>query len=196
MGGLCSKKKIADAETENNENEENTDKTPVGERRRKFKIHNLEKSNESKQKNDDISGGLFILRIEFEYIQTQSKEGARYVFFVLFGNIKIISKIVKIYLATKGAGLLGKTEWTDDEDEEEESVAENAPALVAVDNTPASEEAPVVTENQAEENQEAEKEAPEANENVEISDEPIQEAKESQPVGNSPEVVPPTEPEQ
>merc|ERR1712168_109455 len=131
MGGLCSKKKIADAETENNENEENTDKTPVGERR-----------------------------------------------------------------PTKGAGLLGKTEWTDDEDEEEESVAENAPALVAVDNTPASEEAPVVTENQAEENQEAEKEAPEANENVEISDEPIQEAKESQPVGNSPEVVPPTEPEQ
>ena len=100
------------------------------------------------------------------------------------------------FLATKGAGLLGKTEWTDDEDEEEESVAENAPALVAVDNTPASEEAPVVTENQAEENQEAEKEAPEANENVEISDEPIQEAKESQPVGNSPEVVPPTEPEQ
>ena len=122
-----------------------------------------------------------------------SKEGARY---VCSGNIKIISKIVKIYLATKGAGLLGKTEWTDDEDEEEESVAENAPALVAVDNTPASEEAPVVTENQAEENQEAEKEAPEANENVEISDEPIQEAKESQPVGNSPEVVPPTEPEQ
>merc|ERR1712240_497196 len=125
MGGLCSKKKIADAETENNENEENTDKTPVGERR-----------------------------------------------------------------PTKGAGLLGKTEWTDDEDEEEESVAENAPALVAVDNTPASEEAPVVTENQAEENQEAEKEAPEANENVEISDEPIQEAKESQPVGNSPETEP------
>ena len=38
MGGLCSKKKIADAETENNENEENTDKTPVGERRRKFKV--------------------------------------------------------------------------------------------------------------------------------------------------------------
>ena len=36
MGGLCSKKKIADAETENNENEENTDKTPVGERRRKL----------------------------------------------------------------------------------------------------------------------------------------------------------------
>merc|ERR1712126_549366 len=126
MGGLCSKKKIADAETENNENEENTDKTPVGERR-----------------------------------------------------------------PTKGAGLLGKTEWTD---EEEESVAENAPALVAVDNTPASEEAPVA-ENQAEENQEAEKEAaeaPEANENVEISDEPIQETKESQPGvdGNSPETEP------
>ena len=38
MGGICSKKKIADAETENNENEENTDKTPVGERRRKFAI--------------------------------------------------------------------------------------------------------------------------------------------------------------
>ena len=36
MGGICSKKKIADAETENNENEENTDKTPVGERRRKL----------------------------------------------------------------------------------------------------------------------------------------------------------------
>merc|ERR1711990_595573 len=125
MGGLCSKKKIADAETENNETEENTDKTPVGERR-----------------------------------------------------------------PTKGAGLLGETEWTDDEDEEEESVAENAPAVVAVDNPPASEEAPVVTENQAEENQEAEKEAPEANENVEISDEPIQEAKESQPVGNSPETEP------
>merc|ERR1712126_402016 len=129
MGGLCSKKKIADAETENNENEENTDKTPVGERR-----------------------------------------------------------------PTKGAGLLGKTEWTDDEDEEEESVAENAPALVAVDSTPASEEAPVA-ENQAEENQEAEKEAaeaPEANENVEISDEPIQETKESQPGvdGNSPETEP------
>merc|ERR1712133_288047 len=128
MGGLCSKKKIADAETENNENEENTDKTPVGERR-----------------------------------------------------------------PTKGAGLLGKTEWTDDEDEEEESVVENAPALVAVDNTPASEEAP--TENQVEENQEAEKEAaeaPEANENVEISDEPIQETKESQPGvdGNSPETEP------
>merc|ERR1711990_506584 len=65
MGGLCSKKKIADAETENNENEENTDKTPVGERR-----------------------------------------------------------------PTKGAGLLGKTEWTDDEDEEEEGVAiEDAPTL-------------------------------------------------------------------
>merc|ERR1712126_710038 len=128
MGGLCSKKKIADAETENNENEENTDKTPVGERR-----------------------------------------------------------------PTKGAGLLGKTEWTDDEDEEEESVVENAPALVAVDNTPASEEAP--TENQVEENQDAEKEAaeaPEANENVEISDEPIQETKESQPGvdGNSPETEP------
>merc|ERR1712133_174721 len=128
MGGLCSKKKIADAETENNENEENTDKTPVGERR-----------------------------------------------------------------PTKGAGLLGKTEWTDDEDEEEESVVENAPSLVAVDNTPASEEAP--TENQVEENQEAEKEAaeaPEANENVEISDEPIQETKESQPGvdGNSPETEP------
>ena len=91
---------------------------------------------------------------------------------------------------------MGKTEWTDDEDEEEESVAENAPALVAVDDTPASEEAPVVTdENQAEENQEAEKEAaeaPEANENVEISDEPIQETKESQPGvdGNSPETEP------
>merc|ERR1712126_353766 len=124
MGGLCSKKKIADAETENNENEENTDKTPVGERR-----------------------------------------------------------------PTKGAGLLGKTEWTDDEDEEEESVVENAPALVAVDNIPASEEAP--TENQVEENQEA-AEAPEANENVEISDEPIQETKESQPGvdGNSPETEP------
>ena len=103
--------------------------------------------------------------------------------------VKKTEKIKNIYLATKGAGLLGKTEWTDDEDEEEESVAENAPAL-AVDNTPASEEAPVVTENQAEENQEAEKEAPEANENVEISDEPIQEAKESQPVGNSPETEP------
>ena len=43
MGGLCSKKKIADAETENNENEENTDKTPVGERRRKFIIWSLKK---------------------------------------------------------------------------------------------------------------------------------------------------------
>ena len=43
MGGLCSKKKIADAETENNENEENTDKTPVGERRRKFIICSLKK---------------------------------------------------------------------------------------------------------------------------------------------------------
>ena len=89
---------------------------------------------------------------------------------------------------------MGKTEWTDDEDEEEESVVENAPALVAVDNTPASEESPVA-ENQAEENQEAEKEAaeaPEANENVEISDEPIQETKESQPGvdGNSPETEP------
>merc|ERR1712126_262347 len=94
MGGLCSKKKIADAETENNENEENTDKTPVGERR-----------------------------------------------------------------PTKGAGLLGKTEWTDDEDEEEESVAENAPALVAVDNTPASEEAPVA-ENQAEETKKLKKKLP------------------------------------
>ena len=44
MGGLCSKKKIADAETENNENEENTDKTPVGERRRKFIIWSLKKN--------------------------------------------------------------------------------------------------------------------------------------------------------
>ena len=44
MGGICSKKKIADAETENNENEENTDKTPVGERRRKFIIWSLKKS--------------------------------------------------------------------------------------------------------------------------------------------------------
>merc|ERR1711970_505622 len=101
MGGLCSKKKIADADTENNENEENTDKTPVGERR-----------------------------------------------------------------PTKGAGLLGKTEWTDDEDEDEEgAVAEEAPV-----------------ENQAEENQAAQADVPQpagqsaANENVEISDEPIQEA--------------------
>merc|ERR1712168_1371895 len=87
MGGLCSKKKIADAETENNENEENTDKTPVGERR-----------------------------------------------------------------PTKGAGLLGKTEWTDDEDEEEEAgAAEEAPG--------AAEEAPA-TENQAEESQAAQADIP------------------------------------
>merc|ERR1712126_474923 len=88
MGGLCSKKKIADAETENNENEENTDKTPVGERR-----------------------------------------------------------------PTKGAGLLGKTEWTDDEDEEEEGVAiEDAPTLP--------EEATLPKENQTEENQEAQADVP------------------------------------
>merc|ERR1712126_675223 len=90
MGGLCSKKKIADAETENNENEENTDKTPVGERR-----------------------------------------------------------------PTKGAGLLGKTEWTDDEDEEEEGVAiEDAPTL------PETEEATLPKENQTEENQEAQADVP------------------------------------
>merc|ERR1711885_45759 len=98
MGGLCSKKKIADAETENNENEENTDKTPVGERR-----------------------------------------------------------------PTKGAGLLGKTEWTDDEDEEEEEVVvEDAPTLpeTVYDALPEAVEAPVSTENQAEENQEAQADVP------------------------------------
>jgi len=107
MGGLCSKKKIADAETENNENEENTDKTPVGERR-----------------------------------------------------------------PTKGAGLLGKTEWTDDEDEEEEGVAiEDAPTLpeTVYDAPPEAEEANAPTQNQTEENQEAQADVPtsptEANEN-------------------------------
>merc|ERR1719410_587119 len=111
MGGLCSKKKIADAETENNENEENTDKTPVGERR-----------------------------------------------------------------PTKGAGLLGKTEWTDDEDEEEEGVAiEGAPTLpeTVYDAPPEAEEANAPTQNQAEENQEAQADVPtsptEANEkNIKI----------------------------
>merc|ERR1712126_442746 len=94
MGGLCSKKKIADAETENNENEENTDKTPVGERR-----------------------------------------------------------------PTKGAGLLGKTEWTDDEDEEEEGVAiEDAPTLP--ETVYEAEEATLPTENQTEENQEAQADVP------------------------------------
>ena len=60
---------------------------------------------------------------------------------------------------------MGKTEWTDDEDEEEEGGV--------------AEEAPVATENQAEESQAAQADIPtqsEANENVEISDEPIQEA--------------------
>merc|ERR1712126_195436 len=94
MGGLCSKKKIADAETENNENEENTDKTPVGERR-----------------------------------------------------------------PTKGAGLLGKTEWTDDEDEEEEGVAiEDAPTVP--ETVYEAEEATLPTENQTEENQEAQADVP------------------------------------
>merc|ERR1712133_278376 len=94
MGGLCSKKKIADAETENNENEENTDKTPVGERR-----------------------------------------------------------------PTKGAGLLGKTEWTDDEDEEEEGVAiEDAPTLP--ETVYEAEEATLPTQNQTEENQEAHADVP------------------------------------
>merc|ERR1712133_50328 len=94
MGGLCSKKKIADAETENNENEENTDKTPVGERR-----------------------------------------------------------------PTKGAGLLGKTEWTDDEDEEEEGVAiEDAPTLP--ETVHEAEEATLPKENQTEENQEAQADVP------------------------------------
>merc|ERR1712133_262618 len=94
MGGLCSKKKIADVETENNENEENTDKTPVGERR-----------------------------------------------------------------PTKGAGLLGKTEWTDDEDEEEEGVAiEDAPTVP--ETVYEAEEATLPTENQTEENQEAQADVP------------------------------------
>merc|ERR1712126_441389 len=94
MGGLCSKKKIADAETENNENEENTDKTPVGERR-----------------------------------------------------------------PTKGAGLLGKTEWTDDEDEEEEGVAiEDAPTLP--ETVYEAGEATLPTENQTEENQKAQADVP------------------------------------
>merc|ERR1712126_548897 len=98
MGGLCSKKKIADAETENNENEENTDKTPVGERR-----------------------------------------------------------------PTKGAGLLGKTEWTDDEDEEEEGVAiEDAPTVPETvhDAPPDAGEATLPKENQTEENQEAQTDVP------------------------------------
>ena len=67
-----------------------------------------------------------------------------------------------LYLATKGAGLLGKTEWTDDEDEEEEqAVAENAPTMAEAEE--------VATENQAEENQESEADVPtnptETNEN-------------------------------
>merc|ERR1712126_402119 len=98
MGGLCSKKKIADAETENNENEENTDKTPVGERR-----------------------------------------------------------------PTKGAGLLGKTEWTDDEDEEEEGFAiEDAPTVPETvhDAPPDAGEATLPKEKQTEENQEAQTDVP------------------------------------
>merc|ERR1712126_718885 len=94
MGGLCSKKKIADAENENNENEEYTAKTPVGERR-----------------------------------------------------------------PTKGAGLLGKTEWTDDEDEEEEGVAiEDAPTVP--ETVYEAEEATLPKEDQTEENQEAQADVP------------------------------------
>ena len=68
-----------------------------------------------------------------------------------------------LYLATKGAGLLGKTEWTDDEDEEEEGVvSEDAPTLpeTVYDAPPEAEEATAPTENQAEENQEAQADVP------------------------------------
>ena len=34
-----------------------------------------------------VGGALFTLRIQYEYTQTQCEEGARYVIFVLFGNI-------------------------------------------------------------------------------------------------------------
>ena len=65
----------------------------------------------------------------------------------------------KIYLATKGAGLLGKTEWTDDEDEEEEGVAiEDAPTLP--ETVYEAEEATLPTENQTEENQKAQADVP------------------------------------
>ena len=67
------------------------------------------------------------------------------------------------FLATKGAGLLGKTEWTDDEDEEEEGVvSEDAPTLpeTVYDAPPEAEEATAPTENQAEENQEAQADVP------------------------------------
>merc|ERR1711970_1158281 len=69
---------------------------------------------------------------------------------------------------TKGAGLLGKTEWTDDEEEEAEpsAVADDAAAECA---------APEPAE------PEIESETPEVNENVEISDEAIQEATTTQP---------------
>ena len=69
----------------------------------------------------------------------------------------------KIYLATKGAGLLGKTEWTDDEDEEEEGVAiEDVPTLpeTVYDAPPDAEEATLLKENQTEENQEAHADVP------------------------------------
>ena len=68
-----------------------------------------------------------------------------------------------LYLATKGAGLLGKTEWTDDEDEEEEGVViEDAPTLpeTVYDAPPEAEEATAPAENQAEENQEAQADVP------------------------------------
>ena len=58
---------------------------------------------------------------------------------------------------------MGKTEWTDDEDEEEEGVAiEDAPTLpeTVYDAPPEAEEATLPTENQTEENQEAQADVP------------------------------------
>ena len=57
----------------------------------KKKLLNQDKKNKKKlfkaEQRWHIWRPLYIMRIEYEYIQTQCKEGARYVIFVLFGNI-------------------------------------------------------------------------------------------------------------
>merc|ERR1711970_1413689 len=82
---------------------------------------------------------------------------------------------------TKGAGLLGKTEWTDDEEEEEGAVNTEAPEAKEAEPSPVADDAAAECAAPEPAEPEIESETPEVNENVEISDEAIQEATTTQP---------------
>merc|ERR1711970_221416 len=82
---------------------------------------------------------------------------------------------------TKGAGLLGKTEWTDDEEEEEGAVNTEAPEAKEAEPSAVADDAAAECAAPEPAEPEIESETPEVNENVEISDEAIQEATTTQP---------------